>query len=58
MPALDRAIALPEVNDRAMGVGQNLHLDVPRSRDVPLQEDRTITKRPLRFRAGLFNPLQ
>ena len=57
MPPLDRAIALPQVNDRSVRVGEDLHFDVPCPRDVLLQKHGTVTEGPLSLRAGLFQPL-
>ena len=39
MPALDRAVALAEVEDRAMLVREHLHLDVARVLDAALDVD-------------------
>ena len=39
MPALDRAVALAQVDDGTMGVGEHLHLDVPRVLEEPLDVD-------------------
>ena len=39
MPALDRALALAEVHDRAVLVAEDLELDVPRRLDVLLDVD-------------------
>src|SRR5579883_487700 len=39
VPALERALALAEVNDVAARVGEDLDLDVARGRHVPLEED-------------------
>ena len=39
MPPLDRAVALAEVNDVAVGVGEDLDLDVPRILEVALDVD-------------------
>ena len=38
MPALDRALAVEEVQDGAVGVAHDLYLDVPRVGQVPLHE--------------------
>ncbi len=40
--ALDRAVPLAEVNGVAVGVGQHLHLHVPRVLQVPLDVDRRV----------------
>ena len=42
---LRRAIALPEVEHRAVGVAEDLHLDMPRPVDVALHIDAGITER-------------
>ena len=39
VPPLDRAIALSEVDDVAVRIGEYLHLDVPRILEVPLDVD-------------------
>ena len=39
---LDRAVALAEVDDVAVRVGEHLHLDVPRVLEVPLDVDRRV----------------
>jgi len=39
---LDRAFALPEVDDRAVRVGEELDLDVPRPLDEPLEEQPVV----------------
>src|ERR1019366_5144837 len=48
MAALDRAFALAEVNDIAVGVGEYLDLDVPRFLDVALEKDGGVAKGALR----------
>ena len=40
--ALQGAVALPEVDDRAVPIGEHLDLDVPRIVDVALDVDRTV----------------
>ena len=40
--ALEGAVALPEVDDRAVAIGQHLDLDVPRIVDVALDVDRAV----------------
>ena len=42
VPALDRAVALAEVDDVAVRVGEDLHLDVTRILEVALDVDRRI----------------
>ena len=44
VPPLNRAVALAEMNDVAVGVGEHLHLDVPRIFQVPLHVDRRSAK--------------
>ena len=39
MAPLDRAVALAEMNDIAVGVGEDLHLDVARILEVALDVD-------------------
>ena len=52
VPALDRALALAERPDRAVGVGEHLHLDVPAGLDVGLAEHRRVAERRLRLGAA------
>ena len=49
--ALDGALALPEMHDGAVGVGEHLDLDVPRLRDVPLDVDGGVAEGRPRLRA-------
>ena len=44
MPALDGALTLPEVDERAVRVAEDLDLDVARCRDVPFQEDAVVSE--------------
>ena len=44
MPPLHRAITLVQVNNVAVLVAENLHLDVFRARNVTLQKYRRIAK--------------
>ena len=44
---LHRAVALEEVHDVALAVGQHLHLDVARPRDELLEEHRAVAERRL-----------
>ena len=58
MAALDRALALPEVNDRAASIGEHLNLDVTRSLQESLQVYPRIAERlfglaPRPFQSGL-----
>ena len=50
--ALDRALALPEVDHVAVGVGEHLDLDVPRLLHVALQEDGGVAEGALRPSIG------
>src|SRR6185312_979928 len=54
MPPLHRAVAVAEVHTIAVRVGEYLHLDMPRLRQVSLDEQRSITEGTLRqaARAG------
>ncbi|MGX1330982.1 hypothetical protein AB7M56_005481 [Bradyrhizobium elkanii] len=58
--ALDGAFALPEMADRAMAVTDNLHLDMARLADQPLDIDRIAAERRLGLRLaariGLVEP--
>ncbi len=49
MAALDRALALPEVDDGAVRVAEHLHLDVPRLLDELLDEHPVVAERGPRF---------
>ena len=44
MPSLDRAVALEEVDERAVLVTENLNLHVPGSLDGPLDVDRRVSE--------------
>ena len=57
VPALDRALALEEVDDRAVSVAEDLHLHVPRPFDVALEEHRRVTEGRLRLAARAGNGL-
>ena len=46
--ALDRALALTEVDDVAMRVGKHLDLDVPRLLEIALEKDGVVAERSLR----------
>ena len=46
--ALDRALALAEVDDVAVRVGEHLDLDVARLLEVALEKDRVVAERALR----------
>ncbi len=50
MAPLDRALALDERDDRAVLIAEQLNLDVPRTREPPLEIDRRVTERRSRFR--------
>ena len=47
VPPLDRAVALEEVDHVALGVGEDLHLDVPRVDHGLLDEDGRVAERAL-----------
>ena len=51
MPALQAALALAEVDDVAVAVGEHLHLDVPRHQHEPLEEQRVVAERRGRLAA-------
>src|SRR5262245_3907975 len=44
MPALNRAVAIAEMHEVPVRVCENLHLDVPRSRQKTFQEQRAIAE--------------
>jgi hypothetical protein len=54
VPTLHRAVAFPEVDGVAVGIGQYLHFDVPAELHVFLDVDRRIFECILRFSAGLL----
>ncbi len=45
MAALQRALALAQVDRRAVAVGQHLHLDMPGAREEPLEQQRVVAER-------------
>ena len=49
MPALDRALALEQVHDVAVVVGEDLDLDVARPLDQPLDVERAVAERRRRL---------
>ena len=49
MTALDRTLAFAEVDARAVRVGEDLELDVPRAPHVPFEQHRVVAERRLRF---------
>ena len=49
--ALQRAVALAQMHDVAVLVGEDLHLDVPRPREVLLQVELAVAERRLRLGA-------
>ena len=49
---LQRALALPNMRDRSVPVGRDLHFDVPRPRDEPLGEDGAVAERGLGLRGA------
>ena len=54
MPALHRAVALVEVDEVAVLVAEDLHLDVLGAADVALEEDRVVAERRAGFALRLF----
>ena len=44
VPPLQRALALAEVHDVPVRIGDDLHLDVPRAGDVPLEKERVVAE--------------
>ena len=52
MAALDRALALAEVDDRAVRVAEHLHLDVAGPIEVALEEQAPVAERRRGFAAG------
>src|SRR6202043_1420435 len=52
MPALDRALALAQVDHLAVEVAEDLELDVPGLDEVLLEIDPAVAERLLRFLAG------
>ena len=52
MAALRRAVALEEVHDVAVGVGEDLHLDVAAALDVLLDQHGVVAERARAPRAG------
>ncbi len=56
MPALERAVALAEVDDVAVPVAEDLHLDVPRAVDVLLEVDAAVLERGLGLGSRLVQP--
>ena len=49
MRALQRAIALAEMDDAALAVAEDLHLDMPRPVEIALEIDRIVAERGLRL---------
>jgi hypothetical protein len=49
VPALHAAVPLVEVDDVAVGIGQDLHLDVARVDHRLLEEHRRVNRRPTRL---------
>src|SRR5260221_9565448 len=52
MPALDRTIALEEMQDMAVAVGEDLHLDMARPGEIACDQPPFINKGVLRLRLG------
>ena len=49
MPPLRRAVALPQVDDVAVMIGEHLHFDVPRMLDVLFEVDAAVAERRFGF---------
>ena len=54
MAALNRALALAEMHDGAVIVGEDLHFDVTRALDVALQEQPVVAEGATRFARRRF----
>jgi hypothetical protein len=52
MAALHRAVALEQVDQVAVMIGENLKLDVPRAFDIALDEQRAVAEGAFRFATG------
>jgi hypothetical protein len=52
MPALDRAVALEQMKNVAVPVGEDLHLDVARPRQIFLDQHAVVVERGLGFALG------
>jgi hypothetical protein len=52
VPALQAALALTEVDHVAVGVAEDLHLDVPGVADVPLDQQGVVAERAARLAPG------
>ncbi len=52
MAALQAALAFAEVDDGAVGVGEDLHLDVPGPVDEPFEEQGVVAEGRGRLSAG------
>ena len=50
MPALDRAVAFPEMHDMPTVVGDNLHFDMAGLEKIPFEIDSIVAERGLRLR--------
>ena len=46
MASLNRAVALAERDDAAVRIGEELHLDVPWTLEIPLAVERPVGERP------------
>ena len=55
MPPLDRALALEQVDDVAVVVGEDLDLDVARPLDQPLDVQRAVAERGRRLAPRRLN---
>ena len=49
VPALDRALALAQMDDAPVGIGQHLHFHVPGLGQAALEVDGAVAERPRRF---------
>ena len=54
MPPLHRAIAIPEMDEIAVVIAEDLHFDVLGAADVAFDEDFAPCRRRRRLRAGLL----
>ena len=52
MPALNRTLAFAQVHDMAVGIAEDLDLDVTCASDVSLEKDTVVAEAALRFAFG------
>ena len=52
MAPLDRAVALEQVDDVAVRIGEDLDLDVPRARQISFDENPVVAERRRRLALG------